>query len=464
MSFDVQKQGFAQSITTMINMAVDPIQCMRAIGLDRPSARLFTTGPKRYRSLTVLYLAGGEHVRPVFSAPDIFHTSNPPMRYPGGGAPARLRRGLIGNQGAEHTHYRASFTAQTGRAMMQEFSVAVATHADAFLRKMREDEPVDIVAMINDLVRYYAVVTMFKDDNPEFALQVGRHITAWIDLAYDARNILAPLNIPGLPHARFRRAANALEAEILEWAAQRRGMDAKRDLLSMFVNGPDENGQPLPDDRLTGHIMTLYASSFSSSVASLIWSLFLLMQHPDIAHDLCDELDASGIDPLTDPMKLLELPLLDRVLKECMRLFTPVPYQVRRVAQPIQVGNVMLQESNKVLIGSWATNRMASTYTDAERFKPDRWLTEEIGPFDYLTFSAGPRRCVGYGLAMVIVKVTLATILLKRRPHLLENTRIDTRVAITLRSKQPIPVVMAGRNARMVRAAVHGTVSNLYAA
>ena len=65
---------------------------------------------------------------------------------------------------------------------------------------------------------------------------------------------------------------------MLAWAGQRRGMDAKRDLLSMFVNGPDENGKPLSDDRLVGHIMTLYASSFSSSVATLIWSVFVLMQ------------------------------------------------------------------------------------------------------------------------------------------------------------------------------------------
>ena len=83
--------------------------------------------------------------------------------------------------------------------------------------------------------------------------------------------------------------------------------------------------------------------------------------------------------------------------------------------------------------------------------------------YNYLTFSAGPRRCVGYGLAMIMVKITLASILLKRRPNLVPNTRIDTKVAVTLRSKQPIPVVMANRNAKMVHADCSGTVANLYA-
>ena len=104
----------------MLGMATDPIRSMRALGLEAPTAALFTMGPDRYRSLRILYVAGGENVRPVFTDLQTFHTSNPPMRYPGGGAPARLRRGLIGNQGAEHAHYRGAFTAQTGSAKSAE--------------------------------------------------------------------------------------------------------------------------------------------------------------------------------------------------------------------------------------------------------------------------------------------------------------------------------------------------------
>lgn len=100
--------------------------------------------------------------------------------------------------------------------MMAEFSVGVASHADACLRKLPDDAPIDLVTMINDLVRYYAVVTMFKDENPEVALQIGKEITAWIDLAYVVGNILLPLNISGLPHAKYRRSAEAIEAKILK--------------------------------------------------------------------------------------------------------------------------------------------------------------------------------------------------------------------------------------------------------
>ena len=372
MACSTNSKGALSTLKFVIGMARDPLHCMRTMGVASPSATLLTMGLARHRSRKLLYLTGGDNVRPVFTDTSTFITSNVPLRSSGGGAQARLRRGLIGSQRAEHQHYRASFIAQTGRSMMAEFSIGVASYIDAWLRKLPEDEPIDLVTMINDLVRYYAVVTMFKDENPEYALQIGREITAWIELGYKASNILAPFNIPGLPHANFRRGAEIIEAKILRWASERRGMDAKRDLLSMFVNGPDENGKPLSEDRLTGQILTIYAASFSSSVSSLIWSLFLLMQHPDIAHNLCDELEGSGIDPLSDGMKLLELPLLDRALKESMRLFTPVPYQVRRVTREAQPVSANLKPRDVVVIGSSATNRLASVYADAERFKPDR--------------------------------------------------------------------------------------------
>lgn len=453
---------FVSTLSFIASMAADPMHRMRAMGLDSPSAVMMNRGLSPSHSRSLVYLTGGENVRPILENPGTFLTANVPLRSSRHGAQARLRRGLIGSQGAEHAHYRASFLAQTGKSMMAEFIVGVARHIDAVLAGLTASEPVDLVTFINDLVRHYAVVTMFKEDNQELALEIGREITAWIDLGYNPANFLFPVSLPGLPHARYRNAADRLERKILQWVDLRRGMDPGRDIISMFVNGPDENGQPLTPDRLTGQILTIYAAAFSSSVAGILWSIFMLMQHPQIARNLCDELDGSGIDPRTDGVKLLELPLLDRVVKESMRLFTPVPYQVRRVAEDAQANGIELKAKDYIVVGSWATNRLASVYSEAEFFRPDRWLRSRPNPYEYLVFSAGPRRCVGYGMAMIMVKVTLASILLQRRPSLQPDTRIDMRVAVTLRSRQPIPVTFADRTTEFRCAPVRGSVTAMY--
>jgi cytochrome P450 len=462
MDVSVHSAGPLATASFLTGMASDPIRCMRGMGLSLPSSVLMQMGLARGRSRQLLYVTGGSNVRPLFADTTNFRPVSFPPRLRGGGAQARLRRGLLVASDPEHGHYRASFTAQTGQSMMAEFSAGIAKHVDEILCKLPEDEAVDLVDLISDLVRHYSLVTMFKDEDPEAAIAIGKNITAWIDLAYTKSNILLPLNIPGLPHWRYRRFAEVLEDQILKWASLRRGNNAKRDLMSMFVSGPDEDGLPMSDDRLAGHLVMLYEASFTTSASSLIWAFFILMQHPVVAHQLCEELEGSGIDPISDGMNVLELPLLDRVVKESMRLFTTVPYLVRRVSANVQQGEIDLRPGDFAIIGAWATNRLGSHYSEADKFIPDRWIKMNPSAYDYLMFGAGPRRCVGYGLAMIMIKITLASILLRRHPTLIPGTRIDTKVAVTLRPTKAIPVKLPNRNAKFARANVYGTAPGLY--
>jgi len=461
MTAAISNQSLFYTLSYLVSMTRDPINCMQQIGTQSPSAIMMPTKP-RHRGRRLYYLTGGENVRPIYNSTDTYLTSNVPVRAPGGGAQARLRRGLIGAQGAEHRHYRASFTAQAGREMLADFAIDVGKHARDWLGTIPMNEPVDLVAKISDLVRFYSVAMMFKDDDPNEAIKIGRQITEWIELGYDSKNVLFPVNLPGLPHARYRRMSDALEQQILEWADSRRGMKAQRDILSMFVNGPDEAGNPLSDARLSGHILTIYAAAFTSSVSAIIWAIFLLAQHPSIAHKLYDEINGASIDPTTDPQKLLELPYLDCVIKESMRLFTPVPYQVRRVAQDASPNDFEFFRRDIIVIGSWATNRLSSVYENANTFQPERWAGVDANNYNYLVFSAGPRRCVGYALAQIIVKVTLASILMDRRFSVLPNQQIDTKVAVTLRSRQPLRVKFTGLAERFEKRDVTGTVNRCY--
>lgn len=441
-------------------MVIDPLQAMLRAGTATGQARELVLWRSRSGARRFLYLTGADRVAPVFLDPTTFQTSNVTRRMPGGGAQARLRRGLIGAQGAEHRHYRLAFEEETGPPMRERFANDVARTAARLLRDVPADRPVDLIGLLNDMVRYYSVIGMYRDDDIETALDLGREITRWIDMAYEPGVTLFPLRVPGTPYDRFLRQSDRVEAALLAWTAGRRGQDMHRDLLSRFVNGPDENGRPLTEDRLAGHVTNLYAASFSSSVTSICWTLFLLMQHPEVARDVCDEI--AGIDVVSDPMSVLSRPLLDRVVKEGMRLFTPVPYQVRRLSADAELAGIRLRRKDTVVIGAWAHNRLADVWVAADRFRPERWDGRKLGEFDYLTFSAGPRRCVGFFLAQIMVKLTLATILQERRPRLAPGIRVDTRVAINLRAKGPIPVVMAGRDAAFQRVEVSGTVNRVF--
>jgi cytochrome P450 len=135
---------------------------------------------------------------------------------------------------------------------------------------------------------------------------------------------------------------------------------------------------------------------------------------------------------------------------------------MRRVTSDAEAAGVALRRGDVIVLGCWGHNRLADVFTDPASFRPERWAASDFGTYDSLTFSAGPRRCVGFSLAMIMIKVTLATILASRRPRIVPQTRIDMRVAINLRSRGPIPVVMARRDQDFQHAAVSGTVTRLY--
>ena len=243
-------------------MVLDPVGVMQRMGTATAQAKAMSISLSPSRPRQMFYVTGARHVAPIYLDPTRFRTSSVPPRAPGGGAQARLRRGLIGAQGAEHKHYRAAFQAQTGPAMLDEFAGFVGRHADDALRGLPDDAPIDIVGFVNDLVRHYSIAGMYRDSDAAAALGIGRAITEWLDLAYAPGAQFFPVRLRGTPYARFMDASEALEAAILDWTARRGDADPQRDLLSRFVNGPDEAGLPLTPERMVGHVTHLFAASF----------------------------------------------------------------------------------------------------------------------------------------------------------------------------------------------------------
>src|SRR5581483_1815555 len=119
------------------------------------------------------------------------------------------------------------------------------------------------------------------------------------------------------------RFAEALEKEILGLVDHRRGaQNGAGDLLSILLEAHDRDGG-VSDSELVGQTNLLLLASYETTTTALTWTLFLLAQHPEIAHNVADELAAvlKGDAPSVD--QLGRLVLLDAVLKESLRILPP---------------------------------------------------------------------------------------------------------------------------------------------
>lgn len=157
----------------------------------------------------------------------------------------------------------------------------------------------------------------------------------------------------------------------------------------------------------------------SDSLMFIFWALSL-PQHRGIQEQLRLELSSQdfGSDDSGDIKALNRLPLLNAIIKESLRLYSPLPTFEPRVS-PVDniVDNVLVPAGTVVGMSPYCLHRAEAVFPESERWNPRRWLTAEnkLLPEDhpqnrwFWAFSSGPRMCIGIHLAMAeMVMLTAA--------------------------------------------------------
>ena len=127
-----------------------------------------------------------------------------------------------------------------------------------------------------------------------------------------------------------------------------------------------------------------------------------------------------------------KLPLLDRVLKESMRVLPASAYSQRINVEPVELGPFQLPKGTPIIFSPLITHHMPDLFPEPERFLPDRWLELTTSPYAYMPFAAGPRMCLGASLAMTTLKVTLPLIVQRFRLTVVPGATINGAVRSTM--------------------------------
>jgi cytochrome P450 len=287
----------------------------------------------------------------------------------------------------------------------------------------------------------YAIGLLFGDDRePGYA--VAELISHVLDGKWSLAVQACPVNIPGTPYHRFLQESETLEHCILDWAGRKRGHLDNSDLLSIVVNNPEETGAAASDTTIVGLMPQMFGAVFETCQNALIWTLVLLAEHPRVAGELLDELQRELGPGKPTLSAILQLPWLDAVIKESLRVLPPVPIQARVAQQDTSIAGYPVPEGTRVLLSAFITNRLAERYPEPDSFWPERWATINPNAFEYLVFSAGSRNCPGYLLGMAMLKVAIATILLRYRTEFSPHERIDYIARPALRPRGRVATVL----------------------
>jgi cytochrome P450 len=134
------------------------------------------------------------------------------------------------------------------------------------------------------------------------------------------------------------------------------------------------------------------------------------------------------------------LPLLERVIKESLRLFPPVAYYTRATAGPVELGGRRLRGGTTVVFSHYVTHHMPDLFPAPERFDPERWHTAAPTPYEYLPYGIGPRMCIGVTYASLVLRVVLPLVVQRFRLSAAPGARVDRRVTTILSPRHPVPM------------------------
>jgi cytochrome P450 len=382
---------------------------------------------------------------------------------PGGprkSAARRMSLGLSRMTGYRHAHYRNLLGCPLGKTSVNALTANMARLAEAEVASWPAGESIDLWEYACRLMRSLAVELLFGGNSEEGYL-IADLVSRLMEGKWGRSAFAFPINLPITSYGRIVRESELLERHLLEWVGKKRGYVHVRDLASIIVNSPDADGEPPVDAAIVGQIPSLFATASEASQSTLTWTLLLLMQHPRIVGELLDELrkELGGASPSLD--RAGELPYLDAVVKESMRILPPVPLQIRVAQYDTTIAGQPVPRGTRVMLNTHLTNRMPNLYPEGDVFRPERWFKIAPTAFEFPVFSGGPHSCPGYWFGLTAVKVALAAILTRHRMALPAGARIDYRVQPTLRPLQRVPVLLCRQDGAFASTPISGKIESL---
>ncbi|KAF8907290.1 lanosterol 14-alpha-demethylase [Gymnopilus junonius] len=268
-----------------------------------------------------------------------------------------------------------------------------------------------------------------------------------------------PLNFmfPNLPLESYRRRDRAhikMSNFYVDIIKKRRtgNDDHEHDMIAALMQQKYRSGRPLTDKEIAHIMIAILMAGQHTSSATGSWALLHIAANPEIGEALYKEQvqNFTGPDGKMRPLTYEEvrnLPLLDSVIRETLRMHPPIHSIMRYVrddvpvpatlAAPTKDGVYIVPKGNYVLASPQISQMDPAVWKDSEKWDPYRWndsegvaaqafkmyLDENGEKVDYgfgavskgtespyQPFGAGKHRCIGEQFAYLQLGTLISTV------------------------------------------------------
>jgi cytochrome P450 len=342
-----------------------------------------------------------------------------------------LGNGLVPNDGEPWKRQHKLIMPGFHKARVDAYASTMVEFTERMLDRWREGERRDIRLEMNALALEIVAKTLFDIDIGREDAKTIREAIGEVSeiLVTDADKMIPrPDWWPTAENRRKRRAIAKIE-DIIRRVHEDRLTNRKDrgDLFSHMVFVEDEQGR-MSDKQLRDEAMTLIFAGHETTAHALTWTWYLLAKNPDKVRKMREELvRVLGGRPV-EVEDLPELPYLEMVVKESLRLLPSVWAYARQAQRDLVIEGYPIKKGQTITISHIAMGRNPKYYGNPEEFRPERWTREferSLPRGAYTPFAGGPRVCLGKQFAMMEMRMILATLLRRVEPNIPEGFEPD---------------------------------------
>jgi cytochrome P450 len=182
-----------------------------------------------------------------------------------------------------------------------------------------------------------------------------------------------------------------------------------------FIRALMDPKNGLPERNIRDEITLFSLASQEALPVAASAALLFIALHKDVQKKVYAELrQVLGSDENIEYEQLNDLHYLEAVINETMRLL-PASSMIPKVVDC----DVTLSEGHTIPAGVVILILLHSVHrnrtiwgADADEFRPERF-EKELLPYSFIPFLKGPRMCIAWRFAMMFMKLTLATFLMR---------------------------------------------------
>ncbi len=159
--------------------------------------------------------------------------------------------------------------------------------------------------------------------------------------------------------------------------------------------------------------MNFVFAAFDTTATAITWTLYHLAAYPNLQKQVNEELANSIRADATTHISNRQLPLLQLVIKETLRLYPPVWSYAREAEKDDIMAGYPIPAKSIVVISSYALHRHKKFWDSGDEFNISNFEKENFKgkTFAYIPFGQGKRMCIGRALAEYQMQIIIGGIL-----------------------------------------------------